>query len=53
MMFWIFVSLAGLMVFAVTFGQVSVWFSLLKFALIVAVGVIVLLGIALVFRRSK
>lgn len=52
-MFWIFTALAGLMAFAVTLGQISVWYSLLKFALIVAVGVIVVMGLALVFRHPK
>ena len=52
-MFWIFTAFAGLMAFAVTLGQVSVWFLVLKFALIVAVGVIVVMGFALVFRRPK
>ena len=52
-MFWIFAAFAGLMAFAVTLGQISVWFALLKFALMVAVGVIVVMGFALVFRRQK
>jgi hypothetical protein len=52
-MFWIFAVFAGLMAFAVTLGQISVWFTLLKFALMVAVGVIVAMGIALVFRGPK
>jgi hypothetical protein len=52
-MFWIFTAFAGLMAFAVTLGQISVWFSVLKFALIVAVGVIVVMGFVLVFRRPK
>jgi hypothetical protein len=30
-----------------------VWFALLKLALMVAVAVILVMGIALVFRRSK
>lgn len=52
-MFWIFTALAGLMAFAVTLGQISVWFSLLKFALLFAVGVIVIMGFALLFRLPK
>ena len=52
-MFWIFAAFAGLMAFAVTLGQISVWFTLLKFALMAAVGVIVVMGIAFVFRRPK
>ena len=52
-MFWIFTAFAGLMALAVTLGQISVWFALLKFALIVAVGVIFVMGIALIFRRLK
>jgi hypothetical protein len=52
-MFWIFLALAGLVAFSVTLGQFSVWFGLLKFALFVAVGVIAVMGIALVFRRGK
>lgn len=52
-MFWIFTAFAGLMAFAVTLGQISVWFSLLKFALIVAVGAIIVMGIALIVRRPK
>jgi hypothetical protein len=52
-MFWIFAAVASLIAFAVTLGQISVWFAVIKFALIVAVGVIVVMGFALVFRRSK
>ena len=52
-MFWIFTAFAGLMALAVTLGQISVWFAVLKFALIVAVGVILVLGITLVFRKPK
>lgn len=52
-MFWIFTIFAGLMAFAVTLGQISVWFSILKFALLVAIGVIVVMGFALIFRRPK
>ena len=52
-MFWIFLAFAGLMAFAVTLGQISVWFSMLKLALMVAIGVIVVMGIALIFRRPK
>lgn len=52
-MFWIFTAFAGLMGFAIILGQVSVWFIVLKFALMAAVAVIVLMGIALVLRRSK
>ena len=52
-MFWIFTAFAGLMAFAVTLGKLSVWFALLKLALMVAVAVILVMGIALVLRRSK
>ena len=52
-MFWIFMAFAGLMAFAVTLGQISVWFALVKLALLVAFGVIVVMGIAFVFRRPK
>ena len=52
-MFWIFTALAGLMAFAVTLGQISVWFALLKVALLVAMGVIAVLAISLLVRRSK
>ncbi len=52
-MFWIFAAFVGLMAFAVTLGQISVWFTLLKFALMAAVGVIVVMGIVLVFHRIK
>jgi hypothetical protein len=52
-MFWIFTAFAGLMALAVTLGQISVWFAVLKFALIVAVGVILAMGIALIFRKPK
>ena len=52
-MFWIFAALAGLMAFAVTLGQISVWFTILKFAVIVAIGVIIVMSVALVFRKSK
>ena len=53
-MFWTFMAFAGLMFFAVVLlGQISVWFSLLKLALILAIGVIVFMGIALIFRGPK
>ena len=52
-MFWIFTALAGLMAFAVTLGQISVWFVLLKFALVVAFGVILVMGLALFIRRPR
>lgn len=52
-MFWIFTAFAGLMAFAVTLGQISVWFTLLKFALMAAVGVILILGSMLVFISLK
>lgn len=52
-MFWIFAAFAGLMALAVTLGQIAVWFSLLKLALMVAIGVIVVMGIALLLRRPK
>lgn len=52
-MFWIFTAFAGLMAFAVTLGQISVWFALLKWAVTIAVGVIVVLAATLVFRRYK
>ena len=52
-MFWIFMAFAGLMAFAVTLGQMSVWFALLKLALLVAMGVIAVLAISLLVRRSK
>jgi len=41
------------MAFAIILGQVSVWFIVLKFALMAAVAVIVLMGIALLFRRTN
>ena len=52
-MFWIFAAFAGLMALAVTLGQISVWFSVLKFALMVAVGIIVVMGVMLIFRRKN
>ena len=53
-MFWTFMAFAGLMFFAVVLlGQISVWFSLLKLALILAIGVIVVMGIALILRVPK
>ena len=53
-MFWTFMAFAGLVFFAVVLlGQISVWFSLLKLALILAIGVIVFMGIALIFRGPK
>jgi len=52
-MFWIFAAFAGLMAFAIILGQVSVWFIVLKFVLMAAVAVIVLMGIALLFRRTN
>ncbi len=52
-MLWIFMGLAGLMAFAATLGKISVWFTLLKVALLVAFGVIIVMGIALIFRRPE
>ena len=52
-MFWIFIAFAGLFGFAVKLGQISIWFALLKLALIVAVGVNIVTGIALIFSRKK
>jgi len=52
-MFWIFTSFVGLIFAAVTLGQYSVWFALLKFALMVALLVIALMGAALLYRRFK
>ena len=53
-MFWTFMAFAGLVFFAVVLlGQISVWFSLLKLALILAIGVIVVMGIALILRGPK
>ena len=52
-MFWIFTAFAGLMAFAVALGQISVWLTLLKFSLMLAVAVIVVMGVALIFRRRN
>lgn len=52
-MFWMFTGLVGLMMFAVTLGQYSVWFALLKVAFLVALLVIALMGVALLFRHFK
>lgn len=52
-MFWIFTSFVGLMFAAVTLGQYSVWFALLKIALLAALLVIAVMGAALLYRRSK
>lgn len=52
-MFWIFAAFAGLMGFAVMLGQYSVWFTLLKFALGLAVVVIAVMGVVLMYRRLK
>ena len=52
-MFWIVASFLGLMAFAVMLGQFSVWFTLLKFALMLALLVIAVMGIALLRRSLK
>lgn len=52
-MFWIFAGLVSLMMFAVTLGQYSVWFALLKLALLAALVVIAMMVVALVYRRFK
>ena len=52
-MFWILLAFSGMMALAVTLGQISVWFTLLKLALVVAVGVIVVMGVSLIFRRHN
>lgn len=43
-MFWVFFGLSSLMMFAVTLGKLSVWFALLKFALMAALAVIEVIG---------
>ena len=52
-MFWIFVGLGSLMMFAVTLGKLSVWFTLLKLAFIAALGVIAVLGAMVLYRKNK
>ena len=52
-MFWIFTAFVGSMMFAVTLGQYSVWFGLLKLAMMAALVVIALMGVALMIRRLK
>ena len=52
-MFWIVTSFFGLIAFAVALGRLSVWFMLLKFALLLALLVIALMGIILFRRRPK
>ena len=52
-MFWIFTTFAGLMAFAVALGKISVWLTLFKFALLLAVGLIVVMAIALLMRRPR
>ncbi len=52
-MFWIITLFLGLMAFAVMLGQFSVWFTLLKFALMLALLVIAVMGIALLYRSLK
>lgn len=52
-MFLVFTSFVGLIFAAVTLGQYSVWFALLKIALLAALVVIAVMGAALMFRRFK
>ena len=52
-MFWIFVGLGSLMMFAVTLGKLSVWFALLKFAFMAALAVIAVMGAMILFRKVK
>jgi len=52
-MFWIFTSFVGLMFAAVTLGQYSVWIAMLKIALMMALIVIAVLGVALASRKLK
>lgn len=52
-MFWIFTSFVGLMFAAVTLGQYSVWFAMLKIAFMLALIVIAVLGVALASRKLK
>ena len=52
-MFWIFTAFAGLMAFAVTLGQLSVWFALVKLALMAALAVIAVMGAMILFRKVK
>ena len=52
-MFWIFTAFAGLMAFAVTLGQLSVWFALMKLALMAALAVIAVMGAMILFRKVK
>ncbi|MBK9985933.1 MAG: hypothetical protein IPP21_02820 [Betaproteobacteria bacterium] len=52
-MFWIFSSLVGLTFFAVTLGQYSVWYALLKVMLFAAMVVIIGMAIALILHRRR
>ena len=52
-MFWIFVGLGSLMMFAVTLGKLSVWFALLKLAFMAALAVIAVMGAMILFRKVK
>jgi hypothetical protein len=52
-MFWIFSSLVGLTFFAVTLGQYSVWYSLMKLALMAASMVIAILVAMLMLRKLR
>lgn len=52
-MFWIFAAAMGLILFAIKLGQISVWFLLLKIALVVALLVIAAMGVALLYNKTK
>jgi hypothetical protein len=52
-MFWMFTAFAGLFGFAVMLGQLSVWFAVLKLALLISVGVIAVLSFMLLYRKLK
>jgi hypothetical protein len=52
-MFWIFTSFVGLLFAAVSLGQYSVWFAMLKIAFMLALIVIAVLALALASRKLK
>lgn len=52
-MFWVFTSFVGLMFAAVQLGQMSVWLAILKLALLAALLVIAVMGIAMLSRQGK
>ena len=52
-MFWIFASVVGVLSFAASAGQYSVWYALMKMGFLTSLVVILVLGIVIIRKCSK